>query len=427
VTTATKMTPFEAVNHFFQRAAVVDRLSDEAIQVLSGTYRELRVQIAVRCESGARNVYYGYRVQHNAARGPYKGGIRFHPDADLDEVRALASLMTWKTALVDVPFGGAKGGVQVDATHMSKVDLERITRRYTDQIGHVIGPTRDIPAPDMNTNAQTMSWILDQYGRRYGHTLGIVTGKPVVLGGSLGREQATGRGAVVVLDEAVRDLELGDPSELTVAIQGFGNVGSWAARTAAERGYRVVAVSDVDGSIHCAAGLDLDAVTAHHAETGSVAGTPGTDPLTSDELLELDVDVLVPAALGEVVTEDNADRIRARVVVEGANHPVTPGADEILNDRGVVVLPDILANAGGVTVSYFEWVQNSQDIRWELEDVNRRLDHRLTRAYQQCRRFQDDRAGEAEAWGAKRLSLREAAFSLAVERVAHAAALRGYL
>jgi glutamate dehydrogenase (NAD(P)+) len=335
--------------------------------------------------------------------------------------------MTWKTALVDVPFGGAKGGVQVDATHMSKVDLERITRRYTDQIGHVIGPTRDIPAPDMNTNAQTMSWILDQYGRRYGHTLGIVTGKPVVLGGSLGREQATGRGAVVVLDEAVRDLELGDPSELTVAIQGFGNVGSWAARTAAERGYRVVAVSDVDGSIHCAAGLDLDAVTAHHAETGSVAGTPGTDPLTSDELLELDVDVLVPAALGEVVTEDNADRIRARVVVEGANHPVTPGADEILNDRGVVVLPDILANAGGVTVSYFEWVQNSQDIRWELEDVNRRLDHRLTRAYQQCRRFQDDRAGEAEAWGAKRLSLREAAFSLAVERVAHAAALRGYL
>jgi glutamate dehydrogenase (NAD(P)+) len=421
------MTPFEAVNHFFGRAAAVNRLSDEAVAVLSGTYRELRVQIAVRCEDGARNVYYGYRVQHNAARGPYKGGIRFHPDADLEEVRALASLMTWKTALVDVPFGGAKGGVQVDATHMSKVDLERITRRYTDQIGHIIGPTRDIPAPDMNTNAQTMSWILDQYGRKYGHTLGIVTGKPVVLGGSLGREQATGRGAVVVLDEAVRDLGLGDPSELSVAIQGFGNVGSWAAQTAVERGYRVVAVSDVGGAIHRPDGLDISTVLAHLDETGSVVDAPGTEQISNDELLELEVDVLIPAALGEVIREDNADRIRARVVIEGANHPVTPVADEILAGRGIVVVPDILANAGGVTVSYYEWVQNSQDLRWELDDVNRRLDTKLRRAYRQCRAFQDDRASEAKAWGADRLSLREAAFSLAVERVTHAAALRGYL
>ncbi|GGI07017.1 glutamate dehydrogenase [Egicoccus halophilus] len=423
----TSMTPFEAVNHFFQRAAAIDRLSDEAIDVLSGTFRELRVQIAVRCESGSRNVFYGYRVQHNAARGPYKGGIRFHPDADLEEVRALASLMTWKTALVDVPFGGAKGGVQVDPIKLSTVDLERITRRYTEQIGHIIGPTRDIPAPDMNTNAQTMSWILDQYGRRYGHTLGIVTGKPVVLGGSLGREQATGRGTVVVLDEAVRDLGLGVPSEVSVAIQGFGNVGSWAAVTAAERGYRVVAVSDVGGGIHAPGGLDIEAVRVHLAEHGTVADLPGTEPISNDELLELDVDVLIPAALGEVVTHDNADRIRARIVVEGANHPVTPAADEMLAERGVVVVPDILANAGGVTVSYFEWVQNSQDLRWELEDVNRRLDTKLQTAYQQCRRFQAERAGEAKAWGGDRLTLREAAFALAVERVAEAATLRGYI
>ncbi|MFA9446004.1 Glu/Leu/Phe/Val dehydrogenase [Egicoccus sp. AB-alg6-2] len=421
------MTPFEAVNHFFQRAAVIDRLSDEAIAVLSGTFRELRVQIAVRCEGGARNVYYGYRVQHNAARGPYKGGIRFHPDADLEEVRALASLMTWKTALVDVPFGGAKGGVQVDATNMSEVDLERITRRYTEQIGHIIGPTRDIPAPDMNTNAQTMSWILDQYGRRYGHTLGIVTGKPVALGGSLGREQATGRGCVIVLDEAARDLDLGEPGEISVAIQGFGNVGSWAAETAIEHGYRVVAVSDIRGGIYQPDGLDIAAVRAHLAESGSVVGMLGTEPVTNEELLELDVDVLIPAALGEVIDHDNADRIRARIVIEGANHPVTPVADEILNGRGVTVVPDILANAGGVTVSYFEWVQNSQDMRWDLETVNARLEAKLRTAYQQCRQFQDEHVDDAKAWGGERLSLREAAFALAVDRVTEAARLRGYV
>jgi glutamate dehydrogenase (NAD(P)+) len=421
------MTPFEAVNHFFRRAAVVAKSTDVAIDVLSGTYREVRVQIAVRCEQGERNVYYGYRVQHNGARGPYKGGIRFHPEADLEEVRALASLMTWKTALVDVPFGGAKGGVQVDPTGLSQADLESITRRYTDQIGHVLGPTRDIPAPDMNTNAQTMSWILDQYGRKYGHTTGVVTGKPVALGGSLGREEATGRGVVVVLDEAVRDLELGDSESLTVAVQGFGNVGSWAARIAAERGYRIVAVSDIEGGIHRADGLDLDRLRDHQREAGTVCGMPGTEPVGNDELLELDVDVLIPAALGGIIDHQNADRIQAQLVIEGANHPVTPLADEILHDRGTVVVPDILANAGGVTVSYFEWVQNSQEMRWDHEDVNAQLERRLTRAYEQCRQFQQDRAGDARAWGNDRLSLREAAFSLAVERVVEAATLRGYV
>jgi glutamate dehydrogenase (NAD(P)+) len=414
----TGMGPFDAVNYFFHRAAQVDKLSQAAIDVLSGTYRELRVQVPLRRDDGSLEVVYGYRVQHNGARGPYKGGIRFHPDADLDETRALASLMTWKTALVDVPFGGAKGGVQVDPEGMSTTELERVTRRYTDQISHIIGGTRDIPAPDMNTNAQTMSWILDQYGRKHGHTNQIVTGKPVALGGSYGREEATGRGAVVVTDAALKDIGHRDPDGATMAIQGFGNVGSWAARIAAERGYRIVAVSDVHGAIHAGNGLDVDALLDHVAETGSVVDGPGSEPLTNDELLELDVDVLMPAALGGVIDHENADRIRASVIIEAANHPVTPIADLQLHDRGIVVVPDILANAGGVTVSYFEWVQNNQEIQWDLADVNHRLELKLERAFKQCRDFQAAHDG---------INVREAAFALAVDRVVEAASLRGYL
>jgi len=421
------MTPFDAVNHFFHRAAAVVRLEDEAIELLSGTFRELRVQVAVRMDSGDLEVAYGYRVQHNGARGPYKGGIRYHPDADLEEVRALASLMTWKTALVDIPFGGAKGGLQIDPRGKSKSELERFTRRYADQIGHIIGPTRDIPAPDMATNAQTMSWIVDQYGRKHGHTTQIVTGKPVALGGSYGREEATGRGTVVTMEQGIAELGMDEPSQVSIAIQGFGNVGSWAARIAADRGYRVVAVSDIDGGIHAPDGLKMDEVVAHVAQTGSVVGLPGTEPITNAQLLELDVDVLIPAALGEVITESNADRIRASLIVEAANHPITPVADELLYDRGVLIVPDVLANAGGVTVSYFEWVQNNQEIRWELEDVNRRLEKKLRLAYEQCRDFQAAHAAAAGAWGREGLSFREAAFSLAVERVVEAASLRGYL
>jgi glutamate dehydrogenase (NAD(P)+) len=325
--------------------------------------------------------------------------------------------MTWKTALVDVPFGGAKGGIQVDPTGLKQVEREKMTRRYTDQISHIIGPNRDIPAPDMGTNGQVMAWIMDQYGRKKGHTPQIVTGKPIALGGSHGRAAAPGRGCVVRMDEAVRDAGLSD-GDLTVAIQGFGNVGSWAARIAAERGYRIVAVSDVAGGIHAPSGLDIDKVVAHLAETGSVVDLPGTEPVSNDELVELDVDVLLPAALGEVITSANADRIQARIIVEGANHPVTPTADRILHDRGVVIVPDILANAGGVTVSYFEWVQNNQEIRWDHEDVNHRLEKKLRRAYTECRDFQSAHDG---------LSLREAGFSLAVARVVEAAELRGYL
>lgn len=412
------MNPFESVNLFFARAAEIDELDDAAIELLSGTYRELRVQLSVRRDDGSRLVCNGYRIQHNGARGPYKGGIRYHPDADINEVRALASLMTWKTALVDLPFGGAKGGVQVDTKDLSRNELERLTRRYTDQISSVIGPSRDIPAPDMNTDAQTMSWILDQYGRKYGHTTQIVTGKPIALGGSQGRTEATGRGVIVTMEQALAELNLGDPADVTIAIQGFGNVGSFAARIASERGYRIVAVSDVEGGIYAPDGLDLDAVVSHLADTGSVVDLPDTDRISNEELLELDVDVLIPAALGEVLTSANADDIRARVVVEGANHPTTPMADQVLHDRGIHVVPDILANAGGVTVSYYEWVQNNQEIHWGRDEVNDRLEKRLRDAYQRCRDFQRDHVG---------LSLREAGFALAVARVVEAAELRGYL
>ena len=413
------MTPFEAVNYFFDRAAVIDHLSDAAVAVLSGTFRELRVQVPVRRDDGRLEVYIGYRVQHNGARGPYKGGLRYHPSADLDEIRALASLMTWKTALLDIPFGGAKGGIQVDPTGMSRTELERMTRRYTDQISHIIGPTRDIPAPDVNTNAQTMSWIMDQYGRKAGHTTQIVTGKPIALGGSRGREAATGRGAIVVLDELVKDRAMGSPDGLSVVVQGFGNVGSWAARIAHEQGYRVIAVSDVQGGIVDGGGLDIDKVLGYQAETGTVAGYPGAEAIANSDLLELDCDVLVPAALGGVVTHENVDAVKARVVLEAANHPLSPLADAILTDRGVEVVPDILANAGGVTVSYFEWVQNNQEISWDEDDVNARLAKRLRRAYAQCRDFRAEQGGD--------LSMREAAFSLAVQRVVEAATLRGYL
>ena len=412
------LSPFEAVNYFFLKAAAIDDLSDAAIAVLGGTYRELRVQVPVRRDDGSLDVFIGYRVQHNGARGPYKGGIRYHPKADLEEVRALASLMTWKTALVNIPFGGAKGGIQVDPSDMSRAELERMSRRYFTQIGHIIGPNRDIPAPDMNTNAQIMSWFMDEYGRRHGHTTQIVTGKPVALGGSLGREAATGRGCVDVMNEACRDAGLGPPEELTVVIQGFGNVGSWAARIAAEQGYKVIAVSDVKGGIVDERGLDIPALLKYVDESGTVVDFPGSETITNDQLLGLTCDVLMPAALGEVITHRNVEQIDTKIVIEAANHPVTPVADAALFERGVVVVPDILANAGGVTVSYFEWVQNNQEIAWDEDDVNSRLAARLRTAYSQCREFQGANGG---------ISLREAAFALAVNRVVEAATLRGYL
>ena len=410
------LSPFEAVTAYFHEVADQMGLDDQTRAVLGSTYREIRVQVALRRDSGDVYTLYGYRVQHNGARGPYKGGVRYHPSADLDEVRALASLMTWKTALVDVPFGGAKGGVQVDISKLSRSELERLTRRYVAQVSYLIGVHRDIMAPDMGTNAQTMAWMMDAYGQRAGHSLAIVTGKPVELGGSLGRDAATGRGAIMVLDEAMKDADR-QPEDLTVAIQGFGNVGSWAARIASEHGYRVVAVSDIGGGIHASDGLDIDAVMLHSAEAGTVAGYERAEPISNEALLELDVDVLIPAALGGVINKSNSDRIKSRYIVEAANAPVTPGADRALADRGTVILPDILANAGGVTVSYFEWTQNIQQFRWDEDRVNTELGKYMTRAYRVVR----DRAANDDS------DLRHAAFAIAVDRVATAAHLRGYV
>lgn len=410
------LSPFEAVNYFFSFAAELLGLSDSEKAVLSGTYRELRVQVPVRKDNGDLEVLVGYRIQHNAARGPYKGGVRYHPSAVLDEVRALASLMTWKTAVVDIPFGGAKGGIKVDPTAMSTSEIERMTRTYTGQIGHVLGPHRDIPAPDVNTNAQTMAWMMDQYGKTHGYTPEIVTGKPIALGGSYGREAATGRGCVIVMEEVAKDQGL--PSDgLSVAIQGFGNVGSWAAQIAHQSGHKVVAVSDVTGGAYHPEGINIPKMVAYQIETGTVVGFPGTDAITNDELLTLDVDVLLPAALGEVIHAANAGQVSCKILVEGANHPVTPTADAALKERGITVVPDILANAGGVIVSYFEWTQNIQQFRWEEEEVNTRLQARLVKAYGAVR----DMAKQ------KQTDLRQAAFAIAVQRVSEAAHLRGYI
>ena len=412
-----EINPFVAVTTFFERAADHIGLDEDMREILRTSYREISVQVPVRMDDGDVTVFMGYRVQHNGARGPYKGGIRYHSSADLDEVRALASLMTWKTALVDLPFGGAKGGIQCEPHLMSEGEIQRMTRRFTQAISYILGVNRDIPAPDLNTNAQTMAWIMDAYGQRYGFTPAIVTGKPIELGGSLGRDAATGRGVVIIVEEMAR--HLGRSLEgATVAIQGFGNVGSWTARLIAEHGCKIVAVSDVRGGIYNAGGLDMTAVFAHSAMTGSVVDCPGTEPVTNDDLLLLDVEWLIPAALGGVIHARNAEKIQAKVVVEAANHPVTPEADAILNERGILIIPDIMANSGGVTVSYFEWTQNIQMYRWEEDRVNTELRKIMTKMFADVEAFKKTH---------EKATFREAAFALGVERVAHAVRLRGYV
>ena len=409
-------TPNEAVNLYFQEAANLIHLDDEMIAVLTSPYREVSVQVPVRMDDGSLLVARGYRVQHNGARGPYKGGIRYHPSADIDEVRALASLMTWKTALADVPFGGAKGGIEVDPTVLNKHELERMTRRFTLAISHVLGIYRDIPAPDVNTNAQTMAWMMDAYSSKAGYTPAAVTGKPLDLGGAPGREAATGRGCVDVLGAWAKanGVEL---DGLRIAIQGFGNVGSWLAHEAAQRGARIVAVSDVNGGVHDGAGLDVEALRLMAGQHQPLMDAPDVEVLTNEELLTMDCDVLIPAALGEVINAANADAVKARVVLEAANHPVTPDADKILNDRGVVVIPDILANAGGVIGSYFEWTQNIQQFTWKETQFNQELADRLTVAFEQTHTT-------AERLGC---TLRHAAFAIGIERVANASRMRGYV
>jgi glutamate dehydrogenase (NAD(P)+) len=405
----------EKITRFqFDRAADIMGLDGEIRELLYTPFREIQVKIPVKMDDGRLKVFVGYRVQHNNTRGPMKGGIRYHPEVNLGEIRSLAALMTWKTAVVNIPFGGAKGGVVCDPKRLSLAELERLTRTFVSMLDTVIGPYQDIPAPDVNTNPQVMAWIMDEYSRRHGYTPSVVTGKPVEVGGSKGREEATGRGCIFVLQEAARDYRL-DLGRARIVIQGIGNVGSHAARFIGELGGRVIAISDSQGGIHNPDGLPIEPVLAYKAEKRSLAGFPRSRPITNEAMLELDCDILIPSALGGVIHKFNAERIKAKVIAEAANSPTTTTADEILEKRGIVVIPDILANAGGVTVSYFEWTQNLQQFSWEEEQVNRELRKIMTRSYQQV----------ASIASEKKVTLRVAAYILAIDKVARATRLRG--
>ncbi len=396
-------------------AAGILGLPDGIHEMLARPRRELTVAVPLRRDDGSTAIYVGHRVQHNLSRGPAKGGLRYSAHVDLDEVRALAMWMTWKCALVDVPYGGAKGGITIDPRAHSAQELERVTRRYTTEILPLIGPERDIPAPDIGTNEQTMAWIMDTYSVAMGHTVpGVATGKPISLGGSLGRTSATSRGVAHLTVRAMESRHLAVAGS-TAAVQGFGKVGRDAARFLSEAGLRVVAVSDADGAVYNAQGLDIVALGAHADSRGSVVDFAHADPLPPADLLELDVDVLIPAAVEGVINADNAARVRAKIVVEGANGPTTDQADAVLAERGILVVPDILANAGGVIVSYFEWVQANQAYWWSAREVDDRLTDRLTIAWDAVSDY-SEREG---------FSLRTAATLLAVERVAEAHRLRG--
>jgi glutamate dehydrogenase (NAD(P)+) len=407
---------YEVVKHHFDAAADRIGLEDDLRDVFRGSYREVQVQIPIRLADGKVRVFHGYPVQHNGARGPYKGGLRYHHEVDLDEVRALAALMTWKTAIVGVPFGGAKGGVDCPARDLDAVRIEQITRQLVDKLDETIGPQHDIPAPDVNTDAQVMAWIMDEYGKLHGYAPAVVTGKPISLGGSYGRVNATGRGLVYMLREAAPRLGL-KPADSRIVVQGFGNVGSWAARIAHGLGARVIGVSDHTGAIHAEEGIDPAELRRHLDEGGRLTEFPGAEPITAVEFLSLECDVFIPAALGGLIHADNAGLLRCRLLIEGANSPTTPRADEILQDAGVLVVPDVLANAGGVIVSYFEWVQNLQHLRWDEREVNDRLGTMLRRAFREV----DARARE------QNVSLRLAAYELGIERVVEAARTRGHV
>lgn len=383
--------------------------------VLRSPKRELTVRFPVRLDDGTVEVFQGYRVQHNVARGPAKGGLRFHPDTDINDVRALAMWMTWKCALVGVPFGGAKGGVTCDPSAMSATELEALTRRFATELEPFIGPDSDIPAPDVGTTAQTMAWIVDTVSMHRGYSIpGVVTGKPLAIGGSVGRSDATGQGALYTIEDAARRIGL-DLRGARVAVQGFGNVGEAAARLLYDAGAKVIAITDVNGGAADPDGLDLPFIRRHFEEHGTVAGARGTGPITNDQLFALDVDILVLAALEGQITAANAATVRARIVAEAANGPVSPDADPILRDRGVFVVPDILCNAGGVIVSYFEWAQNRAAIAWTLDEINQRLRHQILNA-----------AGAVwDRAAADGISQRLAAHAIAVERVAEATRVRG--
>ena len=406
---------FSIAQRQFDIAASQLHLDPNLRDLLRQCQRELVVHFPVKMDDGTIKVFEGFRVQHNTARGPAKGGIRYHPAVTLDEVQALAMWMTWKCAVVGIPYGGAKGGVVCDPKRMSQRELENLTRRYTTAISVLIGPDKDIPAPDVNTDAQVMAWIMDTYSMNVSHSVpAVVTGKPVSIGGSEGRQEATSRGCMYVIQEAAKHLGW-SLSGLTAVVQGFGNVGAPLARFLQESGVRVVAVSDSSGGIYNPRGLDIARVTRFKAETGVVTGFPGTERVTNAELLELPCDILAPCALENQINRSNAERIKARMVAEGANGPVTPDADEVLHRRGIMVLPDILANAGGVTVSYFEWVQDLQSFFWDEAEINLKLEKIMKKAFRAV----------LEMSQTHEVDLRTAAQMLAISRVAEATRIRG--
>jgi glutamate dehydrogenase (NAD(P)+) len=406
---------FENVMRQFDQAAVKLSIDPGLLDFIKYPRKSTIVKLPVRMDDGSFRMFTGYRVQHSIVRGPAKGGIRYHPDVTLDEVQALASWMTWKCAIANIPFGGGKGGIACDPSKLSDGELERLTRRYTAAFIDLFGPEKDIPAPDVNTGERTMAWIMDTFSMHAQHTVtSVVTGKPVIMGGSLGRREATGAGVVITTREALHHLEM-PPESVTAAVQGFGNVGSVAAQYLQKLGVRVTHVCDVYGGIYNPRGIDIDALTEYSLQKRKVAGFPGGEAFDKDEILYADVDILVPAALENQITAKNAEKIKAKVIAEGANGPVTPDADPILADKGVFVIPDILCNAGGVTVSYFEWVQDRMGFFWTRDEVNARLEMFMTYAFKDVLRVALE----------NKVSLRIAAFMVAIQRVVDVVMLRG--
>ncbi len=408
------MNSVEAARWYFDQAADHIGLSQNMRKLLLTPEREIKVQISLERDNGDIGTFLGYRVQHDSARGPMKGGLRFHPEVDAEEVVTLAQLMTWKTAVVNIPYGGAKGGVAVSVADLSRRELEALTRKFVDAIHDMIGPDKDIPAPDMGTNAQVMAWFMHQYQKYHGFSPACVTGKPLELHGSEGREEATGRGVVTVTAELLQRLKR-NLAGSTVALQGFGNVGSFAARFFHEAGAKVVGVADVQGAVWNPAGLNIPDVLKWSADNRGIAGFPGSEAISNAELLTADVDILVPAALGGVLTAENAAQVRAKVIIEAANNPTRPEADEIFQKREIPVLPDILANAGGVTVSYFEWVQNQQHFKWDLARVRQELDRVMVDSFDRVWNIARE----------KSVSLRTAAYIIGIGRVGRSTVLGG--
>jgi len=405
---------FEATNYFIKQASKIMDLSPRIEKLLLQPKREVKVEITLERENGQLELFTGYRVQHSNIRGPMKGGLRYHPSVDEDEVRGLASLMTWKTSLLDLPFGGAKGGIACDPLKLSEKELETLTRKFVQNIYEIIGPYVDIPAPDVNTNAQVMAWIMDEYSKFRGFSPAVVTGKPVDLFGSLGREEATGRGVAFITDLLLKDMNK-KWKDQKVVIQGFGNVGMNAANFIYKYGGKIIAVSDVSGGIFKSDGLNIKELIKFTKKNKTINGYSEGESISNEELLELDCNILIPAALGNVITESNARRIKAGIIIEGANSPIIPEADRILSENRKLIVPDILANAGGVTASYFEWTQNIQQLKWTLDEVNTRLEHILQKTYRAV----------GELSESKKITLRESAYIIALGRVGKSLVLRG--